>query len=49
MGFVWFSLITAIIFLNSINQVFFAMVKCGVLFEVRTKFLKIIQNFGLKG
>jgi hypothetical protein len=26
-----------IIFLNSINQLMFVMVKCGVLFEVRTE------------
>jgi hypothetical protein len=32
----------AIIFLNSINQLKFVMVKCGVLFEVRTKLLIII-------
>jgi hypothetical protein len=25
--------------LNSVNQLIFVMVKCGVLFEVRTKFL----------
>jgi hypothetical protein len=29
-------------FLNSINQLIFVMVKCGVLFEVRTEFLNII-------
>jgi hypothetical protein len=28
--------------LNSINQLIFVMVKCGVLFEVRTEFLNII-------
>jgi hypothetical protein len=39
MGFVWFSLQTAIISLNSINQLIFVMVKCGVLFEVLTEFL----------
>jgi D-alanyl-lipoteichoic acid acyltransferase DltB (MBOAT superfamily) len=39
MGFVWFSLYTAIISLNSINRLILAMVKCGVLFEVRTGFL----------
>jgi hypothetical protein len=32
----------AIIFLNGINQLVFVTVKCGVLFEVRTKFLNII-------
>jgi hypothetical protein len=29
-------------FLNGINQLIFAMVKCGVLFEVRTEFLSVI-------
>jgi hypothetical protein len=42
MGFVWFSLQTAIISLNSINQLIFVMVTCGVLFEVRTDFLNNI-------
>jgi hypothetical protein len=28
--------------LNSINQLIFVMVKCGVLFEVRTEFLNNI-------
>jgi hypothetical protein len=41
-GFVRFSLQTAIISLNSINQLIFVMVKCGVLFEVRTEFLNNI-------
>jgi hypothetical protein len=27
--------------LNSVNQLIFVMVKCGVLFEVRTEFLNI--------
>jgi hypothetical protein len=40
MGF--FSFEAAIIFLNSVNQLIFVMVKCGVLFEVRTEFLNII-------
>jgi hypothetical protein len=36
--------------INSINQFIFVMVKCGVLFEVRTEFLNIIyMNFGFKG
>jgi hypothetical protein len=36
--------------LNSINQLIFVMVKCGVLFEVRTEFLNNIQtSFGFKG
>jgi hypothetical protein len=42
MGFVWFSEQTSIISLNSINQLIFVMVKCGVLFEVRTEFLNNI-------
>jgi hypothetical protein len=41
-GLAWFSLQTAIISLNSVNQLIFVMVKCGVLFEVRTGFLNII-------
>jgi hypothetical protein len=41
-GFVRLSLETAIISLNSINQLIFVMVKCGVLFEVRTVLLNII-------
>jgi D-alanyl-lipoteichoic acid acyltransferase DltB (MBOAT superfamily) len=41
-GFVRFSLLTAIISLNSVNQLIFVMVKCGVLFEVRTGFLNNI-------
>jgi hypothetical protein len=50
MGFVCFSLQTAVIYLNSINQLIFVMVKCGVLFEVRTEFLNIIStSFGFKG
>jgi hypothetical protein len=31
-----------IISLNSVNQLIFVMVKCGVLFEVRTEFLNNI-------
>jgi hypothetical protein len=31
-----------IISLNNINQLIFVMVKCGVLFEVRTEFLNTI-------
>jgi ABC-type transport system involved in cytochrome bd biosynthesis fused ATPase/permease subunit len=38
-AFVWFSAKTGVIFLNSVNQLIFVMVKCGVLFEVRTEFL----------
>jgi hypothetical protein len=41
MGFVRFSMLTAIISLNSINQLIFVMVKC-VLFAERTEFLIII-------
>jgi uncharacterized membrane protein YcfT len=40
--FVFFSLKWAIISLNNINQLIFVMVKCGVLFEVRTEFLNNI-------
>jgi hypothetical protein len=42
MGFVSFSLYRAIISLNSINNLMFVMVKCIVLFEVRTELLNII-------
>jgi hypothetical protein len=36
--------------LNGVNQLIFVMVKCDVLFEVRTGFLNIIQtSFGFKG
>jgi cytochrome bd-type quinol oxidase subunit 1 len=50
MGFIWFSLSVGIIFLISINQMIFVMEKCGVLFEVRTEFLNIINiSFGFKG
>jgi hypothetical protein len=36
--------------LNDINQLIFVMVKCGVLFEVRTEFLSIIKtSLGFKG
>jgi hypothetical protein len=41
MDLMWFSDYTAIISLNSINQLMILMVKCGVLFEVRTEFLNI--------
>jgi hypothetical protein len=37
-----FSVYTAIISLNSVNQLILVMVKCGVLFEVRTEFLNNI-------
>jgi hypothetical protein len=42
MGLAWFSVQTAIIYLNSVNKLIFVMVKCGVLFEVRTEFLNNI-------
>jgi hypothetical protein len=42
MGFISFSLQIVIISLNSVNQMIFVMVKCGVLFEVRTAFLNIV-------
>jgi predicted Holliday junction resolvase-like endonuclease len=36
--------------LNSVNQLIFVMVKCGVLFEVRTEFLNNIStSFVFKG
>jgi hypothetical protein len=37
----WLNANLAIIFLNSINQLIFVMVKCGVLFEVRAEWLNI--------
>jgi hypothetical protein len=41
---------TAIISLNSVNQLIFVVVKCGVLFEARVVFLNIMQmSFGFKG
>jgi hypothetical protein len=42
MGSIWFSVQTAIIFLNSINQLKFVVVKGGVRCEVRTQLLSII-------
>jgi hypothetical protein len=42
MGFVWFSEKTVIISLNSVNQLIFVMVKCGVFFAVRNEFLNTI-------
>jgi hypothetical protein len=35
MGVLWFTLYTAIISLNSINQLIYVMVKRGVLYEVK--------------
>jgi hypothetical protein len=40
--FVWLSQQTAIISLKSINLLIFEMMKCGVLFEVRTKILNTV-------
>jgi hypothetical protein len=49
-GFKGLILSTAVISLNSFNQLIFVMVKCGVLFEVRTELLDIIYtSFGFKG
>jgi hypothetical protein len=42
LGLVSFLVQMAIIFLNRFSQLIFVMVKCGVLFEVRTEFLNII-------
>jgi hypothetical protein len=42
MGFVWFLVQRGISSLSSINQLIFVMVKCGVLFEVRTELLNNI-------
>jgi hypothetical protein len=42
--------ISAPLNLNSVNQLIFVIVKCGVLFEVRTESLNIIwTSFGFKG
>jgi hypothetical protein len=35
-------ILTELLNLNSVNQLIFVMVKCGVLFEVRTEFLNNI-------
>jgi hypothetical protein len=44
------STISSSLNLNSVNQLTFRMVKCGVLFEVRTEFLNNIYTcFGFKG
>jgi ABC-type enterochelin transport system permease subunit len=49
----WFCMILTVIsdyFRNNINQLTFVMVKCGVLFEVRTEFLNnIYTSFVFKG
>jgi hypothetical protein len=34
--------LSMILSVNSVNKLMFVMVKCGVLFEVRTEFLNII-------
>jgi hypothetical protein len=48
--YVFRTIIFAIISLNSVNQLIFVMVKCGVFFAVRTEFLSImLLNFGFKG
>jgi hypothetical protein len=45
-----FHFINSDISLNSVNKMFFVMVKCGVFFAVRTEFLNIIlTSFGFKG
>jgi hypothetical protein len=36
------TLVQSLLNLNSVNQLIFVMVKCGVLFEVRTELLNII-------
>jgi len=42
MGFIRVSLSTEIISFHSVNKLIVVMVKCGVLFEVRTEFLNNI-------
>jgi hypothetical protein len=39
---VWFSVQAAIISVNNVTHLIIVIVKCGVLFEVRTEFLSII-------
>jgi hypothetical protein len=41
-GLIWFSASTAIISLNTINQLIFVMEKCGVFCELRKELLDII-------
>jgi hypothetical protein len=41
-GLFWFLLQTETISIHRINHLIFVMVKCGVLFEVRTEFLNNI-------
>jgi hypothetical protein len=48
--FLHYNLIRPHLNLNSVNQLIFVMVKCGVLFEVRTEFLNTIYTcFVFKG
>jgi hypothetical protein len=42
MGFEWLSPQTTVISLNSINQLIFVMVSCGVLFGVQTDLLNTL-------
>jgi hypothetical protein len=50
MGFIWISLQTAIISLNSVNRLIFVTVKFGVFFAVRAEFLNTIYtSFRFKG
>jgi hypothetical protein len=37
-----FAVLNEMLNLNNVNQLIFVMVKCGVLFEVRTGFLNLI-------
>jgi hypothetical protein len=48
MGFVWFLLLTAIISLNSVNQLIFVMVKSCVFFAVRTEFKYYLDELRLQ-
>jgi hypothetical protein len=43
MDFLRFPLSTTFTSINTINQLIFLMVKCGVLFQVRTEFLNVIK------
>jgi hypothetical protein len=50
MSFLRFLELTAIISLNSVNQLNFLTVKCGVFFAVRTESLNFTRmSFGFKG
>jgi hypothetical protein len=48
MSFGFKGLVRAVTSLNSVNQLIFVMVKCGVLFEVRTEFLNKIFELRLQ-